>query len=1461
MRRKESMIKSLRLWLAIGVAGLFLVPTGAIAGEKGGDSAASGEPAAPAPVLPPETPEAAANGAYPSQPAASELASWERPGAGLVALDELTERRGLMSLRPPAPPPARGTRQGPNVQLLDLDFVSPPELQMWTWSAGVFARVGQQTQINVTFNNSGDASTGQVTTWVAIKDIFGNELMNQTQFISDLGAGQNETLYWYWTPTYVTYWVLNIHCDCAGDTNVADNDYSFSGLMNGARFGTALWADTGVDALWSGDKGNGRWHVSDSPELDNASQHTGPDCWYHGRDGLIQDSYENSLNISIKTETLDFRSYTRSWMLHFNYLFHGGLPAADAGDVFSQAVSTDNGQTWEDVVELSGRDLAGAVNLRQDWYRWYTDLNGDGQAQGNELGLDLRLELAEQRGSIRNRFVSNAAITDTGLYLDDFVIYGQEIFDNIKLEITNNIEDTKANETETFNVRVSNVGTRAQPRGFNCTMNITKRGEPLHMLYGTPTRQTVPALSPGASHELTFTWKPTEPGDYVVRINVSGMVDYDTSNDVDARWVHVSGESPSVLVVDDDTGWLNAASATHAQSRFYTTPYITGALTTSGIDYSVLYLPEDHDGPSAAFMSGYDVVVWSTGWDNKELTKNGTLTAADQASIRTYLNSGGALWLSSMELINDLGESSSFVKDVLHVGDATTSSEYKQDDPMNEPKDMPVVPSPMSAVPGSLADGMSSIFTGLANLAGTGSNWSVDWSDILVPDQASRGVFYQCSTTQDPVTGPFLALEYAGASYRVVFQSFDLVFWVDTANMADYAKRVIDFLMGGLSMEVSGGPPGAASQQVVNPGEPATYTLLVHNGGLKTRSVLDITVEGAPLPEGWAADADPLVEGGEPTTELAPGEDLEITLTVTPPETALANNQARVYVNVSFVGYRVTLSNMTTTTVAVVLGTSLRADATTANITKHGAVSYQIFLKNVGNMMVTAELTRSGEHFGWLELSYTSVALSAFEERSLMATMSVPEGAYTLAGNYTIMSTITSKVSYLDRTHTSTLNLTTHVTVPAVYWAKLDDIELSPSTGEVDMTAAKPTARVTVRLTAERANTHDNVTVELKAKSFAPVSGPSQGWSGAGWTLPSTRVETTPFMTAAKEATLTIYLPAQAEAGEYSVEVRLIPGSGSISDGDTTSIAIKVVRPDLTLVDGSMTFSPKNPEVGQEVKIKVTVRNTGSAAAKDVRVRFYDSSGNEIGTDEVTGLAATVGSATVEVTWEGVQEGENEITARVDPDNTIIETSEDNNEIVDAVTGLLSDIVIDSAPIFKVGGVQKLKAVRGDVVTIEVVVKNLGTYGLDLSSVPIRLVDQTTGESLTQTIGTLAKKTESTVTFTWTARKAGTHTFVVTADPDAAINEKSENNNEVTGTLKVEEPPQKAGELPLAFIGGALAAVAVVVLLVALLMRRRPPARAPPSGPRRAEAVVEAEEVYAEEAAEQEEGAEGQEQP
>jgi len=918
------------------------------------------------------------------------------------------------------------------------------------------------------------------------------------------------------------------------------------------------------------------------------------------------------------------------------------------------------------------------------------------------------------------------------------------------------------------------------------------------------------------------------------------------SNDRVLRWAHVSGANPRILIVDDDpfVGYLDYSSG----ALYNTIVNVTGSnpLEHPYANYGVYYTwwkrgdayPDlGGDGPSSAIMANYEVVIWVTGRDSTNMTNNGTLTANDQANLKTYLTSGGALWLASMGAMNDLGLYD-FAKKTLHV------AEVRNDTLLKPTPETHILPSPVVGVPGSLAEG-ASYWTAPPNTL----NWTYDQTDLIRPDASAQGVLYGNNTPTDPW---YVAIQYSGNTYRSVFQTFDYA-WIafETPDRQDWTKRVLGFLMGGLGMEVAGQIGTTALKQMVDPGASAVFTIYINNTGIKEREVDNITVD--PAPQGWTAVVDPAVQEGSPSTSIKQGETLEITLTVTAPPKALAGDRADLGLNVSFRDYYVMLFNRTVTEVNAILKIELSAPNIVQNVTGAGSASYPFTVRNLGNLQLTAELQKTGEHFEWLQLSVSSVLLNAYEEKNLTAMMTIPEGAYRQAGNYTLMTALTCRANYLDRSSNSTLNLTTNIRVAQVFSAKIDEID--PAEVLVDMSAAKPTARFTVSVSSAKGNGYDNISVELKPKSVAKTqgtgTGPSLTWDGAGWGLNLVKdvVQATPFMTIGMPAQLTISVPATADAGEYTIEVRAIPGSGKLSDGDSTTVTVTVTKPDLQF-SGVVSFSPKEPEVGTTVKVKVTVKNLGAAKAAGVDVAFYDQGLNLIETKTLTELGAGA-TQVVEIDWTGFTEGENLVTVRLDPDNKISEIQKDNNEITETVVGQLSDLQLDGEPVFKVGGLVKTQVKSGDTFQVEITVKNVGTWGLNLTSVVVRLTDQKTNEVQDQTITSLPTRSDAKVTFILVAKKDGDHAFTIKVNPDApatgSIHEKDITNNEVTGTIKVFTPP-KTTEIPvmlLAALGGIIAVVVVVALV--FMMRKKKPAAAPAyppvSAPHEEPVAVVAEEV------------------
>jgi serine protease AprX len=111
--------------------------------------------------------------------------------------------------------------------------------------------------------------------------------------------------------------------------------------------------------------------------------------------------------------------------------------------------------------------------------------------------------------------------------------------------------------------------------------------------------------------------------------------------------------APSILLVDDDDNSPDVRG------------YYTDALDALGYDYDVVDVTGSNNGPNAATMDGYDVVVWFSG--DKFGTSSAGPNSTDEAQLAIYLDGGGKLFLSSQDYHYDMGQTA-FMQDYLGVG-------------------------------------------------------------------------------------------------------------------------------------------------------------------------------------------------------------------------------------------------------------------------------------------------------------------------------------------------------------------------------------------------------------------------------------------------------------------------------------------------------------------------------------------------------------------------------------------------------------------------------------------------------------------------------------------------------------------------------------------------------------------------------------------------------------------------
>jgi hypothetical protein len=251
---------------------------------------------------------------------------------------------------------------------------------------------------------------------------------------------------------------------------------------------------------------------------------------------------------------------------------------------------------------------------------------------------------------------------------------------------------------------------------------------------GSPTGRQFPSVSIAS---LAYDWQSTlhpEPVLWVASneaANYIFMVDPDNPQPVGG-----------ILYVDDDDD--------AALSGYFET-----ALDNIGMDYDVWNVIDSGDvTPTEAVMSNYSAVIWTTGDDFSS-----TFVGTDTIEMNNYLNGGGKLWLSSEDILYDLGPVS-----WLHVASYT------------------------SDIGCDTATGVGPIMTGtsFATTAGT----VFDYSDEI------NGDSYTWSEMQneDPAVNTIAMDTSSGLPYFLFFNAFPFENINNAADRDTMALRILTWM-------------------------------------------------------------------------------------------------------------------------------------------------------------------------------------------------------------------------------------------------------------------------------------------------------------------------------------------------------------------------------------------------------------------------------------------------------------------------------------------------------------------------------------------------------------------------------------------------------------------------------------------------------------------------------------------
>lgn len=235
----------------------------------------------------------------------------------------------------------------------------------------------------------------------------------------------------------------------------------------------------------------------------------------------------------------------------------------------------------------------------------------------------------------------------------------------------------------------------------------------------------------------------------------------------------------------------------------------------------------------------------------------------------------------------------------------------------------------------------------------------------------------------------------------------------------------------------------------------------------------------------------------------------------------------------------------------------------------------------------------------------------------------------------------------------------------------------------------------------------------------------------------------------------------------------------SVIDAKTPTPA--TLPPDLVVSD--VTFNPANPTVNDLVTITATITNEGYSQSSKTQVQFIEAS-TVLGTINIGRLKAGA-SIDVQIT-QSFAEGTHDIIVKVDPNNLVTESNENNN-----AADPISILVNPAGPIDPIHNVaitslspNPTSPSSGEEVSISVEVTNVGNQE-ESPDVTVSI----SGTSLnTQTITNLAAGEKATLTFTWTPSQAGTYTILAEATISNNVDVDTSDNTKSTSITVTDAP-------------------------------------------------------------------------
>ncbi len=297
--------------------------------------------------------------------------------------------------------------------------------------------------------------------------------------------------------------------------------------------------------------------------------------------------------------------------------------------------------------------------------------------------------------------------------------------------------------------------------------------------------------------------------------------------------------------------------------------------------------------------------------------------------------------------------------------------------------------------------------------------------------------------------------------------------------------------------------------------------------------------------------------------------------------------------------------------------------------------------------------------------------------------------------------------------------------------------------------------------------------------------------------------------------TSTLELDPQGEITSFSIKVAVDPPTTAGPEGEVAEqdegnneilASLAVVRSKLDLPELhplSITFNRDLPlEWGRDLTATVLIINTGGRRAENIAVEFYY---RPLGSGDWQRFAAATlqrlgieerdnsetASGRLDVPGLGLEPGSYQLRVVVDPENTINEQNEANNEMVTAFFIQGSELLAQSLEL----GTEPVH--QGDTITVASVIKNAGkkeakrfTVGFFIDDRRFDTFYYEDEEGLRQNETVKVQGKLDT-----TDLPAGSYTLRVFVDPENRLAELDESNNVISAPLEILPPRPRKAEL------------------------------------------------------------------